>query len=283
MMRNAILYGIEHQMIKGEFPDVDAMSTYKPWAPEVPLSKVSVAKSADGFSALTIVPEWTPAYSKQVRGAVETLADWPGIRMEGDRRVGQHHLRVYVHSHNVSAQIARISSVWDVKNVWAIAWASKNAANLVTNITNNTKKSLRKVIANGLKDGSSIPQIGRKIRPLVGLNAVQIRAYQNLSMTLAAQGIPTAQAQKILGKYSKKARRYRAEMIARTETARAVSEGTLRGYKEADVKKIRFESAADACIVCLGYDGNIYSLSSGSGLIPVHPNCRCVWVPIVRF
>jgi len=68
-------------------------------------------------------------------------------------------------------------------------------------------------------------------------------------------------------------------MIARTETAKASSEGTLEGYKAADVGTVRFTAALDSCDICAGYDGNVYTLREGEGLIPVHPNCRCVWVP----
>ena len=37
--------------------------------------------------------------------------------------------------------------------------------------------------------------------------------------------------------------------------------------------RVQFESSADACIVCLGYDGHVWNIAEADGIIPVHVNC----------
>lgn len=77
----------------------------------------------------------------------------------------------------------------------------------------------------------------------------------------------------------------RAEMIARTETIRAFNEAALQEYKNwgaVGVSAIvEFQTAGDSrvCPTCASMQGRIYSLDEASGIIPVHPRCRCCWLP----
>ena len=73
----------------------------------------------------------------------------------------------------------------------------------------------------------------------------------------------------------------RALVIARTETIMASNEGALWGYEASGVvEKVDFYPAPDACDDCLSLVGE-YTLSEAHGMIPVHPNCRCTYLPIV--
>lgn len=72
--------------------------------------------------------------------------------------------------------------------------------------------------------------------------------------------------------------RTRAEMIARTEHARALNNGTLQAYANYGVDKVNINTAGDSlvCNTCLGYeDENPHLLQEAQGLLPAHPNCRC--------
>jgi len=78
---------------------------------------------------------------------------------------------------------------------------------------------------------------------------------------------------------------WRAERIARTETIAAAAEGSLLGYEASEVvKKTEFYAALDerTCEECMARHTHTYPLSEASGIIPVHPNCRCVWIPLVE-
>ena len=78
----------------------------------------------------------------------------------------------------------------------------------------------------------------------------------------------------------------RARMLARTEMASAQAEGTLATFKEAGVAQVKnvaeFNTAGDGnvCARCEALSGMQYSIEEAHGIIPVHPNCRCTWIPV---
>jgi SPP1 gp7 family putative phage head morphogenesis protein len=45
-------------------------------------------------------------------------------------------------------------------------------------------------------------------------------------------------------------------------------------YTTADDNKV--------CPKCRQLEGNVYTIDEARGIIPVHPNCRCAWNPVVR-
>ena len=76
----------------------------------------------------------------------------------------------------------------------------------------------------------------------------------------------------------------RARLIARTETIRAHAEGQLDAYEALGLQNVgvmaEWSAAADACPKCAPMDGAIFTLAEAHGLIPLHPNCRCLWLPV---
>lgn len=72
---------------------------------------------------------------------------------------------------------------------------------------------------------------------------------------------------------------WRAERIARTEAQWAISEGMREQYLDAGINKVNVSPAMTACDVCEEVArGNPYNTTDAQGIIPVHPNCRCVLV-----
>ena len=70
--------------------------------------------------------------------------------------------------------------------------------------------------------------------------------------------------------------RRRAEMIARTEHARAVNTGTLQAYENYGVGKAEIITAGDddVCDDCRDLEeNNPYTLEEAQSLLPAHPNC----------
>lgn len=82
--------------------------------------------------------------------------------------------------------------------------------------------------------------------------------------------------------------RARAEMLARTEVISAHAEGSLNLYQEAGIEGVavdaEFATAEDdaVCPECEGMQGDVMTIEEARGVIPVHPNCRCAWLPIVN-
>jgi SPP1 gp7 family putative phage head morphogenesis protein len=79
----------------------------------------------------------------------------------------------------------------------------------------------------------------------------------------------------------------RARLIARTEVIAAHADATLNAYEEAGIEGVQVESewstAGDdrVCPLCEENEGKTYNLAQARGLIPLHPNCRCAWLPSI--
>lgn len=79
----------------------------------------------------------------------------------------------------------------------------------------------------------------------------------------------------------------RARVIARSEMTAAYAEATLNSYEEMGVEGVEVEAEfatagdEDVCPECEDLEGKVYSIEESRGVIPVHPNCRCAWLPVV--
>ena len=77
----------------------------------------------------------------------------------------------------------------------------------------------------------------------------------------------------------------RALTIARTEVVRAHAEGQLDAFDDLGVDelgvKAEWSTAGDdrVCPECEEMEGKTFTVDEARGLIPLHPNCRCTWVP----
>jgi len=132
-----------------------------------------------------------------------------------------------------------------VLNEAALNWISTRSLELAQMVNGTTKEELRKVLAQGFEEGDSIPQLTKRI-----------------------------------GKYYENGYERRAKMVARTEVIAASNEGALQGYEVEGIEKVEFYPAADADEECLVLAGE-YPITETHGMIPVHPNCRCTFIPIV--
>lgn len=79
--------------------------------------------------------------------------------------------------------------------------------------------------------------------------------------------------------------RERAERLARTEIIHAHAEGQLDAFERLGVESVgvqaEWATAGDTsvCPRCAEMEGTIVPVKEAHGLIPLHPNCRCAWIP----
>lgn len=79
----------------------------------------------------------------------------------------------------------------------------------------------------------------------------------------------------------------RARLIARTEVISSHAEASLNAYEEAGVEGVEVEAewstAGDSrvCPDCQSMEGRLFTLREARGMIPLHPNCRCAFLPKV--
>tara|TARA_Y100000310_G_scaffold58078_1_gene53277 strand:+ start:1047 stop:2888 length:1842 start_codon:yes stop_codon:yes gene_type:complete len=135
-----------------------------------------------------------------------------------------------------------------VLNQTALEWIAARSLKLAKMVNGTTYEELRHALAEGFEAGESAPQMTKRIREY----------YQ--------------------GGYER-----RATLVARTEVIAASNEGALQGYESEGVIKTEYYAALDerTCEECMAYHGTVRPIDEARGVIPVHPQCRCTWVPIV--
>ena len=133
----------------------------------------------------------------------------------------------------------------------ALFHVSKYNFDLVTNVNQELKSGIKEVIFNAVAQGEGYQTTMRNLLelPLTPIN-------HNISV------------------------RTRAEMIARTEFARAVNTGTLQSYANYGVDQVDINTSHDSlvCDYCRILErNNPYTLQEvmNNLLLPAHPNCRC--------
>lgn len=122
---------------------------------------------------------------------------------------------------------------------------------LLSGVDADTAEEMQKIISNGLLEGKGPQQIARELDEELDVG------------------------------------RTRARVIARTETIAAHADATLDAYEEAGLDavtaEVEFATAGDnrVCPECEDLNGNTYTIAEARGMIPVHPNCRCAWLPVI--
>lgn len=82
----------------------------------------------------------------------------------------------------------------------------------------------------------------------------------------------------------------RARTLARTETINAHATSTLNRFEDimgpdaVVTPRAELSTAGDSrvCEICASLEGRTYRLDEARNLIPIHPNCRCAWLPVVK-
>lgn len=80
----------------------------------------------------------------------------------------------------------------------------------------------------------------------------------------------------------------RSILIARTETIRAHHVSNINTYKELGIEGVKVQAewstAGDdrVCARCNSLEGQIFKLKDIEMLIPLHPNCRCIALPVLK-
>ena len=129
---------------------------------------------------------------------------------------------------------------------YALEWVKLRSLTLARSINKTTLEALRYELSLGFEAGESIQRLTKRIEGYFTENA-----------------------------------KTRAEMVSRTEIISASNEGALHRYELSGIEKSEFLAAPDACEVCLPLDGQEYMAKEAHGIIPLHPNCRCKWLPVV--
>jgi len=80
----------------------------------------------------------------------------------------------------------------------------------------------------------------------------------------------------------------RAFTLARTEIIFAHAEGQLDSFEQLGVEELgiqaEWSTAGDerVCPQCRPQEGKVFTIEQARGKIPLHPNCRCAWIPHLK-
>jgi len=132
-------------------------------------------------------------------------------------------------------------------------------------ITDAMSSQISRVLAQGMADGDGPAFLARKLVSVINGTGETLAIKDTLGRFISAQR--------------------RATTLARTEIIRAHSDATLQEYKNWGVVgvnvKAEWTTAGDGrvCEICASLEGKVFELSDAEGLIPLHPNCRCLFLP----
>ena len=126
-------------------------------------------------------------------------------------------------------------------------WHGSNFSKRVWGNTNLLAESMNKIMVDGIIQGKSIIQM-----------AMELHNKMNKGFNQSIR-------------------------LVRTETMHVLNEATLSSYRDSGVKQVEYLAAYDerVCEICGGLQGKIYPINKTIH-IPVHPNCRCTWLPVIE-
>jgi hypothetical protein len=200
-------------------------------------------------------------------------------------------------------RVARIAKFrFDKKQPQAIQWSRGYSAELVTNLSQRARRSVRLAITRGFTEGISVRDTARVIKDSVGLSRPQTDAVINLRTKLIDKtggkvkagsrtikipegGLNVKQIESELKRYAERLTKQRALDIARTETMRVANEGQRQTWIQAIAKgelsgrEKRVWITADPCPICAGLEGALADIFGAfpGGLEgpPAHTKCEC--------
>ena len=180
---------------------------------------------------------------------------------------------------------------FDITNPLATEAAGTITADLVKQVSRETKKSLRGVLQQAFDDRLPPAATARRIKPLIGLHSRQAQAVRTFRARLVLSGLRADLADARAERYAAKLLRQRSYLIARTETIRALSAGQQAAWRTArDAGRIpktslqRWSVVGDdrLCPICIALSGVKRKIGQqfpgGISHPPAHPACRCTLV-----
>ena len=138
-------------------------------------------------------------------------------------------------------------------------------------ITDAMDAVISRILAQGMADGEGPANVARKLEA-----AINGTGLGDLGITkeFIADTIISAKR--------------RSLMLAHTEMMRAYHQATVQDYRnwaiEGVIAKAEWRTAGDnrVCDLCNALEGKVFSLDEIEGMIPLHPECRCISLPYIE-
>ncbi len=176
-------------------------------------------------------------------------------------------------------------------NAARIDWARARAAELVRDVSTETRWAIRRIVEQSVHAGTAPRETAKLLESVVGLTERQAQAVARYRANLLAEDVKPATVDRLVSRYGTRLLKFRSQLIARTETIRAANEGRRaqwqRNVAEGTILPERWErewvaivpSDGRTCPYCEGQDGQRAPIDgtypNGDDGPPGHPACRC--------
>ncbi len=186
------------------------------------------------------------------RGRIGSNARWQSVYVRASYSKGLQHAKRELTKAKIPFSDDVVATVFNAPvHAESLALLYGRQFNELEGITRATSQRLGRVLTNGLAQGHGPEAIAREMRSQV----------KNIGMV-------------------------RSRALARTEIINSHATATLNRYADAGVEGVtvraEFLTAGDdlVCPICDSLQtGESIPLDEARGIIPVHTNCRCVWLP----
>jgi hypothetical protein len=181
-----------------------------------------------------------------------------------------------------------------------LRWSEKNTGRLITEVDKSTRAAISNTLKSAIKADLHPMSAAKQIRNMIGLNAPQSIAVENLRARMIADGVKREIVDARIERYSNQLLNQRAEMIARTEMSQAVNGGRELlweqliddGHIDATRTQRQWVTALDERVddeICAPMEGvtvpvdEEFDTPAGSMFTPpAHPGCRCTVVLVFK-
>lgn len=160
-----------------------------------------------------------------------------------------------------------VGFTWDQPPQQAIDALYASTLAFARNVVDREKIAIKDALLSGIEQGDSIPEIAARVRDVFEDGMHILGPGNNITRVIPEDSW--------------------AEMVARTESTRAMTAGIMATYSLAGVKQVQWLAAEDeaTCVECSDADGETTSMGSLFDGVdvdspPAHPNCRCVVVSV---
>jgi len=138
--------------------------------------------------------------------------------------------------------------------------------NELKGITQEMDMAISRVLAQGIAEGRNPRELARILNQQISLPPVKV---------------------KLIGEARRTASMQRARTLARTEIIRAHHSANVQEYRDAQIEGVRVKAewstaGVGVCPICTSMEGEIFTIDRIETMIPAHPNCRCVALPVVK-
>ena len=193
----------------------------------------------------------------------------------------------YIDGATMQSEITQIlyaemaASITGATRQQVLEMASKQAAELVTNITKQMRQTIADKVHDGLQEQKGVDWLARKLKDGLTLDVPRQKRLDDYRSQLEAAGHDQKTVEDYVDQYRKELIDQRAQTIAVTEMRMAFENGEKKvAQQRGSTHKLWTTSVLDVCTDCIANEGAgpipiNQSFPDGSDVAPAHPNCHC--------